>query len=83
MNAPDTAINQSYIYILAKLKVVLEPQPAPPYPKNYAQMRDKEFMDLEDALFDKTLGLVSIKQGRAKVETIATLLTGQRAVPMT
>ena len=75
MNAPDTAITENYIYILAKLKTLLEPQTMISNPKNNALAQSKEFMDLEDALLEKIIGLVSIKQGRAQAQTIATLLT--------
>jgi hypothetical protein len=84
MKAPDTAITAEYLYTLAKLKLQLEHEPLPPYPEHDAaqqkvwqehmQRREKEFTELQDALFEETAGLVSSKQGRARAETVHTLL---------
>jgi hypothetical protein len=84
MNSPDTAITGDYLYTLTKLKMQLEHQPLPPYPKEDAQQqkiwqermqeREKEFTELEDALFGETAALVPTKQGRARAETVETLL---------
>jgi hypothetical protein len=84
MNSPDTAITGDYLYTLTKLKMQLERQPLPPYPEDDArqqkvwqqrvQEREKEFTELEDALFGETAALVPTKQGRARAETVETLL---------
>jgi hypothetical protein len=84
MDSPDTAITGDYLYTLTKLKMQLEHQPLPPYPEEDAQQqkiwqermqeREKEFTELEDALFGKTAALVPTKQGRARAETVETLL---------
>lgn len=84
MNTPDTAITGDYLYTLAKLKLQLEHQPLPPYPEHDAQQQkiwqermqeqDKQFAELEDALFEKTAALVSTKQDRARAETVEALL---------
>jgi hypothetical protein len=84
MKSPDTAISGEYIYTLAKLKLQLEHQPLPPYPEHdtaqqkiwqeRVQTREKEFTEVQDALFEETAGLVSSKEGRARAETVHTLL---------
>jgi hypothetical protein len=88
MRAPDTVITGNYLYTLAKLKVQLEHQP-PPYPEHDEQQqkiwqermqeRDKELTEIQNALFEETGTLVFAKQGRARAETINTLLL--RAAP--
>jgi hypothetical protein len=84
MTASDTAITGDYLYTLAKLKLQLENQPLSPYPEHDTQQQkiwqermqaqDKELTELQDALFEKTAGLVSTKQGRARAETVEALL---------
>jgi hypothetical protein len=84
MTAPDTAITGDYLCTLTRLKLQLEHQPLPPYPEHDTQqqkiwrerMQEQEgqFADLQNALFDKTAALVSIKQGRARAETVEALL---------
>src|SRR6266851_2191948 len=84
MNAQDTATTGDYLYTLAKLKLQLEHQPLPPYPAQDAQQQkiwqermqaqDKELGELQDSLFEETAALVSTKQGRARAETVETLL---------
>ncbi|MCI0350965.1 MAG: hypothetical protein L0Z53_16185, partial [Acidobacteriales bacterium] len=84
MSAPDIAITNQYLYILAKLKFRQERGPMPLYPKDDVQQqkqwqarmqsRQKEFSDFQEALFNNTAALVSTKQGRARAETVTTLL---------
>src|SRR5438045_7611087 len=84
MSAPDTAITGDYLYTLTKLKMQLEHQPLPPYPERDTQQQkiwqermqeqERKFTDLEDALFEKAAALVSVKQGRARAETVDALL---------
>src|SRR5437899_2283046 len=84
LGAPDTAITQQYLYILAKLKSQLDKEPLPAYPRDdqqkqaawheLAQKRSEEFAALEDDLYRTTATLVQKKWGPAKAETVRTLL---------
>ncbi|MFL6439925.1 MAG: hypothetical protein ACJ71Q_20300 [Terriglobales bacterium] len=84
MSAPDTAITPEYIYTFAKLKFQSEHSPLPPYPQNdteqqkawAAQMqeRQKSLARLEESLYADAANLVPSKQGRARAETVRTLL---------
>ncbi len=84
MKAPDVALTADYLYILAKLKSQLDHEPIPPYPekdteqqtvwRERMQAREKELGKLQDALFEETTTLVSGKSGRARTETVRTLL---------
>jgi hypothetical protein len=84
LGAPDIAITNNYIYILAKLKSQLGQEPLPAYPKDdqqkqaawheLARKRSEEFAALEDDLYRTTPTLAQKKWGSARAETVRTLL---------
>jgi hypothetical protein len=84
MSAPDVALTGGYLYILAKLKLQLDHEPLPPYPQKDVEQQkiwnermhtqDKDLKGMQDGLFEKAAAMVSIKRGRARAETVQTLL---------
>jgi hypothetical protein len=84
MKAPDIALTGDYLYTLAKLRFQLDHEPLPAYPENdteqqkiwreRSQARDNELNKLQDALYEKTTTLISGKLGKARAETVRTLL---------
>ena len=84
MDAPDVAITQEYIFILAKLKLNLEHGTVPPYLEDDQKaqeawrqnlnVRDEQMAQLEDSLYDKVASLVDLKLGAARTETERTVL---------
>jgi hypothetical protein len=91
MNAPEIALTADYLHILAKLRFQLDHGPLPAYPekdveqqkiwRERSQARDEELTKLEDALYEKTITLVSTKSGKARAETVRTLLLRPSSEP--
>jgi hypothetical protein len=91
MSGPDVALTGAYLFILAKLKFQLDHEPLPPYPASSkekqkgwierSRAQDKEFTELQDALYQKAAVLASNKRGTARAETIQTLLLRPSRVP--
>ena len=84
MSAPDVALTSSYLSILAKLKLQLDHEPLPPYPQKDTKRQkiwnermhaqDEDLKGLQDGLYEKAAAMVSMKRGRARAETVETLL---------
>ncbi len=84
MRAPDLAITQDYLFILAKLKFQLEHDPLPAYPEHDTQQQEswrkqqderfKELNTVSDSLYDQAAALVPTKKGAARAGTVRTLL---------
>ena len=83
MNAPDVAITQEYLFILAKLKLNLQHGTVPPYPEHDEKaqeawrqnlnLRDEQMAQIEESLYEAA-SLVVLKLGAARTETERTLL---------
>jgi hypothetical protein len=84
MAMPDTPITGDYLFILGKLKFQLEHEAMPPYPdgdeqqqkdwRKRMQAQNEEPGRLEDTLYQRTATLLPTKHGRARAETVRTLL---------
>ncbi len=78
--APDMVISHDYISILANLKLDLENSPLQSRADNDSEQkkiiaaRSKRYFELTDALYRQTADLLPTKQGRARAESLYTLL---------
>lgn len=91
MADPNTALTMDYLYILTKLKFQLERKALPHYPQGDPQAQakwleqrqtwNKEFSQLQDALYRKAATLVFSKSGLARAETVKAVIQNASQKP--